>query len=119
VQHGGRGLGQRGRAARAICSAVNSIGSWAAFASSFSSRSYLVAIPCLARMVWTVGELTPTPPSFSIALRRQQPHAGCSKLSARIRSTVWGGVVCGWVLWTGGKSFKPASPCVWKRRLYS
>jgi len=76
-------------------------------------------MPCLIRMFCTVGELTDTPSNLSISLSRVQPQAGCARLSARIRSTTSGGVVKGWSLGIGGKSFSPYSPCVWKRRLYS
>jgi hypothetical protein len=31
---------------------------------------------------------------------------------ALIFSTVSGGVVCGWLLWIGGRSFSPSKPCV-------
>jgi hypothetical protein len=92
--------------------ALSSIGSPPARSSSLSNRSYLVAIPCLARMFWIVGGLTPMPSSLSIALGRQQPNAGCSSESATMRSKTAGAVASGRALWTGGRSFELTRPCV-------
>lgn len=39
--------------------------------------------------------------------------------NAVMRSTVLGGVVWGWLLWIGGRSFSPSKPCVWNRRFHS
>ncbi len=36
-----------------------------------------------------------------------------------MRSTTGSGVVCGWLLWIGGRSFGPSKPCVWNRRFHS
>lgn len=65
------------------------------------------------------GDITEGNTIGSNASRRLQPYAGwvCARLL--IFSTVSGGVVMGWLLAIGGRSFSPSMPWVWKRRLYS
>ena len=68
--------------------------------------------PFSFRIFWVVIDETRIPSSASIASSRLQPWAGCSSANALIFSTTSGGVVCGWLLWIGGRSFSPSKPCV-------
>src|SRR5690242_4965086 len=54
---------------------------------------------------WMVIAERRAPSSASIASSRLQPWDGCYIASSRMRATVSAGVVCGWDLWTGGRSF--------------
>lgn len=102
----------------ATCSPVSSTGYLTRFSSSFSHRSYLLAILCLMRMFWIVGELLETPPSLSWLDSAHAPGRMGQAHLQDLRGQPLG-VVMGWDFGMGGRSLSPSRSCVWKRRLNS